>query len=289
MSKDSNHNGVSRWLAGVGVAGLLAGCASTPPDALESARQSVDAARQDPQVAQNASVALHEAEQQLAATEKAWEDEDVGEVEHRAYLTERKVELARVQAEQAQAQQEIDRLAQERQQVLLESRTRQAEVAEQRAEVAKLEAESSRQEVEQLEQSMAELKAQAEETERGTVLTLGEMLFAFDEAELAPGAERKLQPLAAFLEEHPDREVLVEGHTDAVGSEAYNRQLSERRALAVRNYLVRQGIAPDRIETQGYGPQYPVAPNDTPAGRQQNRRVDVVILQAGQEAAGSRR
>lgn len=292
MSRDSYRGGAAgRWMGPAGVIALLAaGCASQPPEALDSARQAVEAAREDPQIAENASVALREAEQQLAATEQAWEaDEDADEVEHRAYLTERKVELARVQAEQTLAQQEIDRLAEQRQQVLLESRTREAQAAERRAEMAKMEAASSREEVQQLEQSLADLKAQAEETERGTVLTLGEMLFGFDQAQLEPGAERKLQPLASFLQENADREVIVEGHTDAVGSEEYNRQLSERRALAVRNYLIRQGVAPDRIETQGYGPQYPVAPNDTPAGRQQNRRVDVVILESGQDAAGSLR
>lgn len=267
-------SGSNRWIGVIGVMGLLAGCASQPPEALDSAREAVEAARQDPDVAQNASVALREAEQQLQSTEQAWEsDEDAEEVEHRAYLTQQRVEVARAQAQQAQAQQEIERLGDERQQVLLEA-------AEGRAEAAKLE-------VKELEESLSDLKAQAEETERGTVLTLGEMLFAFDEAQLEAGAERKLQPLANYLAEHPDREVIVEGHTDAVGAEEYNRQLSERRALAVRNYLVRQGIPADRIETKGYGPEYPVASNDTPAGRQQNRRVDVVILDSGQDAAES--
>ena len=109
------------------------------------------------------------------------------------------------------------------------------------------------------------------------MLTFSNVLFATDKSDLKPGAELSIDNLADFLKEHPDRQILIEGHTDSRGTAEYNQRLSQQRARAVANALEAQGINPDRITTRGMGQNYPVAPNSTAAGRQQNRRVDVLI------------
>jgi outer membrane protein OmpA-like peptidoglycan-associated protein len=111
------------------------------------------------------------------------------------------------------------------------------------------------------------------------------VLFEFDKADLKPGAMQDLQRLVTVLKDHPERRVSIEGHTDNVGSNAYNRELSQARADSVRGFLIRNGIAPERIVAQGYGEEYPVAANDSDAGRLQNRRVEIVILPEGKSAA----
>jgi outer membrane protein OmpA-like peptidoglycan-associated protein len=103
------------------------------------------------------------------------------------------------------------------------------------------------------------------------------VLFDTGRASLNPGAALKLDRLAAFLNEHPDRRVQIEGFTDSVGSDAYNQDLSERRAEAVKAALAARGIDPSRISTEGYGKAFPVATNSDSGGRQLNRRVEVVI------------
>jgi outer membrane protein OmpA-like peptidoglycan-associated protein len=117
----------------------------------------------------------------------------------------------------------------------------------------------------------------ATQTNRGIVLTLGDVLFDTGRAELNPGAATKMDQLTEFLKEHPDRRVEIDGFTDSVGSDAYNEELSERRANAVKAALVSRGVDPTRINTQGYGKAYPVASNSESGGRQLNRRVEVVI------------
>jgi outer membrane protein OmpA-like peptidoglycan-associated protein len=109
------------------------------------------------------------------------------------------------------------------------------------------------------------------------VLTLGDVLFDTGRSEMNPGAGIKMNQLAQFLNEHPDRRVEIDGFTDSVGSDAYNDDLSERRANSVKAAIVSRGIDPSRINTQGYGKAYPVASNSDSGGRQLNRRVEVVI------------
>ena len=135
----------------------------------------------------------------------------------------------------------------------------------------------------QLEAELADLKAK--ETERGLVLTLGDVLFESNAADLRADALQKLYVLVTYLKEHPDRNVLIEGHTDSIGTETYNLELSQRRATAVRTFLVRNGIDPERLAARGYGQAQPVASNVTAAGRQENRRVEIVILHEGERLA----
>ncbi len=266
----------------------LGGCASGPSPTLERLRADYGQVRQDPDINTHAPTALREAGDTLSRAERVWsEDGDAEELEHLAYVTEQRIAIARAKTEQKLAQAEIAKLGGARDQVLLDARSRDAQQAALKAEQAALEAEQARQRAQQLEQQLEEFKAR--ETERGLLLTLGDVLFEVGRADLKPGIQRKLFPLAAFLKENPNRNVLIEGHTDSTGSDTTNQRLSEDRATAVANFLMAQGVNPARITTTGYGEVYPVATNDTAAGRQQNRRVDVVILREGESAAGKMR
>ena len=139
-------------------------------------------------------------------------------------------------------------------------------------------------EVRRLEAQVAELKAH--ETERGWILTLGnDVLFDVGRSTLKPSGRRAIAQLARFMREHPDRKIVVEGFTDDRGSPQYNRQLSERRAQAVREALVHEGIDPKRIAARGLGDAYPVATNENPRGRELNRRVEILIGEAAGRAA----
>lgn len=276
---------------------LIMGC-STTPLALEQARQNYQRMERDPQISQNAPVASYEASQALRRTEEEWEkNRNVDEVSHLAYLTDKRIEIARETAQQKVAETEAQQLKQEREKVLLESRTREADRAKQLAESRAREAQQAQQEAEararetqeaqrraqaatnraeDLEKRFAEL--QAKQTKRGFELTLNDVLFEFDKANLKPGATRSLTNVAQFLRENPERQITIEGYTDNVGSDAYNRELSQRRADSVRDFLVQSGISADRITARGLGEEYPVASNDTQAGRQQNRRVQIIIV-----------
>ena len=135
---------------------------------------------------------------------------------------------------------------------------------------------AARQQSEDLQRQIAELNAKA--TDRGLVVTLGDVLFASGGSALKGGVASNLGKLAAFLNKYPDRTVLIEGHTDSVGSTDSNLGLSQRRADSVKSYLMAQGVASTRIATSGMGEDSPAAGNDSPTGRQQNRRVEVIIL-----------
>ncbi len=123
---------------------------------------------------------------------------------------------------------------------------------------------------------LAELKARPSDVH---VVTMpGDVLFSTGTAEIAPGGTRSVEKLVVVLQKNPNLSVLIEGHTDNTGNDKGNLALSQKRAEAVKQVLVAKGIKPDRINTKGYGKQYPVAPNDSPSGRQQNRRAEVVVL-----------
>lgn len=276
---------------------LLAACATPTFDPLEEARTQYQEAAGDPVVTQNAPVALYEAEKTLQKAEDAWEHENPDRAEHYAYLTKRRVELARARAQAEQAKQQAQQLAGQRDEILMSARTRElqqarletrealtaVEQARLEADQARSELERSRTRAEDLERQMAGIEA--EQTSRGTVLTLGgDVLFEFAKSDIKPGARQNLDRVVQYLEEFPDRQLRIEGHTDAIGPEPYNEELSRRRAQSVRTYLVNQGVDPQRIVTEGYGEQYPVAPNESSAGRLQNRRVEIVMLEPGRAA-----
>jgi len=274
------------------------GCANPPPAALVEARSDYAAAEDDPVVARHGSVQLYEAQQALERAEDEWERSgDAVETEHLAHLASRRTEIAETSAAGGAALEEAKRLTRERDKALLEIRTLEADRAVSAAEKARLEAELRAQEAEvarreaeeameaerKLREELAEL--QARQTQRGLELTLGDVLFDVDQASLKPGAMKNLYRLASFLRDYPDRSLLVEGHTDSTGSEDYNLDLSQRRAESVTGFLAGNGVAPERMLARGYGQAYPVAENDTAAGRQHNRRVEVVILNPGERPA----
>ncbi len=254
----------------VGGSLLGGGCtAGSPPVALEQARTAYAQAQQTPQVVTQAPVPLQEADQTLRRAERVWaDDKDTEEVQHLSYLTTQRVEIAKTVTEKKLAEGSIQQANQERDQVLLDARTREAQRAQGEAERAK-------QQAQQLQQELAAL--QAKQTDRGLVLTLGDVLFETGQADLRAGALRNLYPLVTFLQKNPERQVMIEGHTDSVGSDAYNLELSQRRADAVRDFLMQNAVKAAQITTRGYGKTSPVASNDTAAGRQQNRRVEIII------------
>jgi outer membrane protein OmpA-like peptidoglycan-associated protein len=117
----------------------------------------------------------------------------------------------------------------------------------------------------------------ARKTERGMVVTLGDVLFDSGKSQLLAASSQNMAQLAEFFRRNPERKASIEGYTDSVGSEESNLALSDRRAGAVKSALVRMGVPADRLSTQGHGEDSPVASNDTSAGRQMNRRVEIVI------------
>ena len=287
------------FAGGVACAALATGCATIPESnaMLEDARAAYQAALNDPAAVQAAAVSLDRAENELARAERLLDEgADIELVEHHAYLARRHAEFARERGRLAVAEQKVAAADAQRKEVLLEARTREARSAEQRAEARGLEADAAlataeqsaqqaaaaearaeqlRAEAEQLQSQIRELEARP--TPRGLVLTLGDVLFDTAEAELKSGAERSLDELVTFLEEYPERNVVIEGFTDSRGSEDYNLGLSERRARAVESALVSAGIGRGRIRAQGFGEAYPVASNETTAGQQLNRRVEIII------------
>ncbi|MFZ0242507.1 MAG: OmpA family protein [Desulfobacterales bacterium] len=256
-----------RYLIGsvVLIGTIAAGCATTPraTPQLDQARQAYLQAQADPTVAQYAPVPLHEADQLLVQAQNA---DSKAAREHYSYLTEKKVELARALAAEKAAENQVEQLRAQNQDMLLQMRSRETEKAQT--------------EVDQLRRELKNLEAK--QTERGISLTFGNVLFETDRAVLKPGAELSLAKLADFLQSHPDRTVLIEGHTDSQGAQEYNQKLSQRRAEAVARALEAQGVSAGRITATGLGEAYPVASNDTAAGRQQNRRVEVIIQNQGQ-------
>src|SRR5262249_59095514 len=121
---------------------------------------------------------------------------------------------------------------------------------------------------------------QAKQTDRGMVLTLGDVLFDTAAATLKPGAASTLDRVAAFMKQNDGTKVIVEGHTDSRGSAEYNQQLSERRAQSVADALAFRGVDRNRVEPVGRGKELPVASNDNAAGQQQNRRVELIFSDA---------
>jgi len=249
---------------------VLGACASTPipTGALDTARTAVRTAEADPNVAKYAAVDLDTAKKQLAIAESAALNKKADAVAQPAYMATQYARLAEARASAKADDARVQAGQQERDQIQLEARNREIEKARLAAQAAN--AQSS-----QLQQEIDALKAQ--QTERGLVMTFGDVLFDTGKAELSPSAKPRLDQLAQFLQAHPSRRVEIDGYTDNVGGAAFNQQLSLTRADAVETALVRRGIDPSRIATEAYGKSFPVADNSNPSGRQLNRRVEVVI------------
>jgi outer membrane protein OmpA-like peptidoglycan-associated protein len=291
---------------------------SMAKDRLEQARTVYNQAQADPAVTGTAQLPLMEAKKDLEAAENT---SDYKVMEHRAYLAQRKSQTALALSEGKRADRDLEHLQKESNETVLRVKEQQmaakgrelrsaqtaaeaakseaesakteamtaktqAEIAKSDAERAKTEAltaktesEKAKAENEQLMRELSELKGK--ETDRGIVLTIGDLLFDTGKATLSPQANGIISKLAQFLLNHPGRNLAIEGHTDSVGSEAYNDALSQRRAEAVDRALVAKGVDSGRIVAKGLGKKFPIASNETAQGRQLNRRVEVVVLNEG--------
>jgi outer membrane protein OmpA-like peptidoglycan-associated protein len=227
-------------------------------------------------------LAARTAEADAARRQAAMSQAEVDEARRQAAIAQQTAEQQAAALAAASAQAQRDEALIAARQAELEAARQQALIAQQTAEqkaaaleAARAQAERDQAMIAQQEQQLRELDAK--KTERGMVITLGDVLFAVNKAQLSAGGVRNVQKLADFLSQYPQRKVLIEGHTDSTGSLSINQPLSERRADAVRTALVGMGISGDRIETRGYADAYPVASNNTAAGRQLNRRVEIIL------------
>ncbi len=275
---------------------LLAACAAAPvkPDGAMEARAKLTQLQSDPNLASRAAAAIKEADVAVRTAEQPEPNEELAA--HRVYIADRKVDTAKALAETRFAEDQRAALTAARDKARLDARTREADAAKGQAATARAEGAEQKAAADQArtdantaqlaaansEQQSVLLQQQidalhAKPTDRGLVLTLGDVLFTTGKADLKPGATGSLNKLAAFLDKYPDRSVAIQGYTDSVGSEDYNQGLSERRAESVKSYLTGQGIGSSRLVASGKGRSDPVADNDSAAGRQQNRRVEVLI------------
>src|SRR6185436_11406333 len=280
-------------------AALLAGCASAPtkPAGSEEVRAKLTALQGDAALATKAPVATKDAE--LAVTQAEIIQPELALAAHRVYIADRKVDTAIAEAGTKAAEDQRVMLTEQGEKARLDARTHEAELAtaaavtaraenaEQKvattqarsdADAALLAANVSEQQASELQRQLEIL--QAKPTDRGLVLTLGDTLFATGNSQIKSGATANLDRLGDFLNEYPNRTAAIEGFTDSMGSEDSNQMLSERRADSVKRYLVERGVQSQRLSSSGRGENAPVADNETTAGRQQNRRVEVVISQA---------
>jgi outer membrane protein OmpA-like peptidoglycan-associated protein len=296
----TNHSNVivRRTLIATAVASILlaAACTTAPvkPDGAAEARVKLTQLESDPNLASRAAVAIKDADAAVRTAEQPELNKELAA--HRVYLADRKVDTAKALAETRFAEDQRAGLTAQRDSARLDARTHEADAAKGQAATARAEGAEQRVAADQArseantaqlaaassEQQAAELQRQidvlqAKPTDRGLVLTLGDVLFTTGRADLKPGATGNLDKLVAFLDKYPDRSVAIQGYTDSVGTEDYNQRLSERRADSVKSYLTGQGIGSTRLSALGKGRSDPVADNDSAAGRQQNRRVEVVI------------
>jgi outer membrane protein OmpA-like peptidoglycan-associated protein len=290
-------------LIAIPVALLAVGACSRLPDRVETverARESIGAVEREPLAGRAAARELTAARDALAAADRAYEEREPLElIEHHAYVAQRYADISREMVAEARAREEVERGEAERNRIIADAREREAAAALRAAEQATREADVQAriaQEQGRAAQEQGRAAAEAEErnrelareledlqakdTDRGLVLTLGDVLFDTGQATLKPGAATTVDRLAHFMRDYPERSVRIEGHTDAAGSDDTNQSLSERRAQAVREALLQRGLEATRVGAVGYGEARPVADNETAAGRQQNRRVEIVVSDA---------
>jgi outer membrane protein OmpA-like peptidoglycan-associated protein len=292
------------------VAAILAACASTPeaPPGSQAVRAKLSQLKSETELAARVPVMLDQAEAAVALAETPQRDADL--TAHRIYLADRMIDTTRATAQSRLAEQQRPELRQQSERDRLAARTREADAAKSDATIARADADSARNaadsarrdaaaardeaqtardatsaaataaalaEAQRLELAQQIALLQARQTDRGIVLTLGDVLFATGSSTLKPGAIDNLDRLATFLDKYGDRTALIEGHTDSMGSNAYNEDLSLRRADSVKGYLATHGVASVRLASVGKGESFPVAGNESAGGRQQNRRVEVII------------
>jgi outer membrane protein OmpA-like peptidoglycan-associated protein len=274
----------TRILTGVAVALAMAGCASTPKpnEALENARRIVQSAQADPNAAKYAAVDLQAAKTDLAVADAAYIRRDEPSIAQPAYMAAQNARLAQLRGAAKADDARVAAGQAERDRIVLAARTNQVDSANRATNAANRAKDDANRATDQATENAARLQAEvdalkAKPTDRGLVLTLGDVLFETGSSTLSSGAGRNLDRLVQFLTDHPERLVQIDGFTDSVGTDSFNQDLSQHRADAVRYQLVSRGISSTRIAAQGYGKSFPVASNSESGGRQLNRRVEVVI------------
>jgi outer membrane protein OmpA-like peptidoglycan-associated protein len=268
-------NNLSKRIVVVSGFFLLFGCAAqlTAPDGAATARSKLTELQSNAELANLAPVEIKEADAAVVAAEVPRKESAYAT--HLVLIANSKVDIARARAQSRLYEDQRQALSQESETARLDARTLEADTARADAMVARDETDAAMRNNEDLQRQIEALNAR--ETDRGLVITLGDLLFATGKSDLTGGAAPNLNKLAVFLDEYADRTVFIEGHTDNVGSESMNIQLSQRRADSVKTYLVSQGIAPGRLSTAGLGESSPLTGNNTATERQQNRRVEVII------------
>lgn len=266
------------------IAGLLSACGSAPTtNLLEQTRSDYRAVQNNPHIAKNAPLELKQADMAMADANAAAADRQSNEdIDKLAYLAKQKIAITQEKAKQKSSEQDVVSASKQRDQIRLEERTHEAdhakeatEAARQNTAYAEFQMLAAQRRAAQLEAQLADLSAQ--KTERGIVITLGDVLFRIDKARLNQDGLNTCRKLAKILEENTERTVLIEGFTDSTGSTAHNQRLSERRATSVRRTLQEMGVNRSRIAIRGFGESYPVASNATSEDRKMNRRVEIIL------------
>ena len=288
------------------VAVVVGACGSTPKTTslLDQTRSEYRMAQSNPNVAKYAPLEMTQASVAMEqANASANKGDSMADIDKLAYLARQQIALTQEVTKQKTAEAAVVNAGQERNQVRLDQRTNEANIAKMNAEksmqaaqaaksdaaqaqfetrVAQDDAAAAQRQTQQAQAHSANLEAQladlaAKKTERGLVITLGDVLFGTGAASLTPDGMRTTQKLADVLQQNPQRTVLIEGFTDSTGAAAYNQDLSERRAASVQRALQDQGVNRERVAMRGYGESHPVAANDTTSNRQLNRRVEIVL------------
>ena len=255
---------------------LLAACAADvvkDPGAAR-ARADLTALQSDPHLAGRAPLATHDAETAVQDAELPQTDPAVET--HLVYIADHRVRIAVALSQTKYDEDQRKALSDQNGQIQLDARTNEADAAKRQTDAEKLKNDN-------LQAQLAAL--QAKKTDRGMVLTIGDVLFTTGRSDLKAGSVENLDRLVTFLNQAPDRNVRIEGHTDNRGGQDMNQALSQRRAESVATYLSGRGIASNRITSVGEGYNSPVADNNTDAGRQANRRVEVIIQDPPQVGA----
>jgi outer membrane protein OmpA-like peptidoglycan-associated protein len=255
----------------------LSACAHQQTKEIQAARAAYEAAEQS-DASEHASAELREARFTIARAER-FEQEHPGSDQARdqAYIAMRKAEWARVRGETQRMTHDVAMQTQQETIALAEANKRMRE--------AQNLAGAEQQKTAEALAKLSQLE-KVTNTARGQVITLSRgVLFQSGKSELLPGASERLDRVADALNAIPDRKLMIEGHTDSQGKEEFNKDLSERRAQTVREYLVSRGISPDRVQITGMGENRPVADNRSPEGRAMNRRVEIVLLKGDTSTA----
>lgn len=274
---------------------MVSACSTTPKTTsqLEQSRHDYAVAQSNPKVANFAALEMKQATEALGVANAAAQNrDDTQKIDQFAYIAGQKIALAQEVAKQKSAEADIASAGKERDQVRLDQRTNEANQASRAAQSAQDDAARSQrnmvaaqQQTQDAQAHAAQLEAQlnalaAKKTERGMVITLGDVLFGTDMSQLTPMGMQTARKLADVLQQNPERTVLIEGFTDSTGSADHNQQLSQRRATAVKTALLQMNIAAERIAMRGYGEAFPVAGNATAQDRQLNRRVEIILSDA---------